>query len=166
MASAIRLVSVQRGYDPRDFALVAFGGAGPLHANALAAELGIATMIVPPSPGIASAVGMLVTDLRHEFVTTRRLRLDALTPAALESLFAEFLAEGAARLDRDGVPAADRRMLRSVDLRYHGQSFELPIAVPPGTLTTADIGAPAQRSSTPRTSGRMATRRRRMRSSW
>jgi N-methylhydantoinase A len=139
MIGAMRLVSVQRGYDPRQFVLVAFGGAGPLHANALARELGIPAVLVPPNPGIASAVGMLMTDIRHEFVTTRRLRVDALTPAALESLFADFLAEGAARLDRDGVPAADRRMLRSVDLRYHGQSFELSIAVPPGALTTADV---------------------------
>src|SRR5438046_8982214 len=117
MIGAMRLVSVQRGYDPRQFVLVAFGGAGPLHANALARELGIPAVLVPPNPGIASAVGMLVTDLRHQFVTTRRLRLDALTPATLETLFAEFLKEGTARLDCDGVPAADRRMLRSVDLR-------------------------------------------------
>jgi N-methylhydantoinase A len=139
MIGAMRLVSVQRGYDPRHFVLVAFGGAGPLHANALARELGIPAVLVPPNPGIASAVGMLMTDLRHEFVTTRRLRLDTLTPETLEALFADFLAEGEARLDRDGVPPADRQMLRSVDLRYHGQSFELPIAVPPGTLTAADI---------------------------
>jgi len=139
MIGAMRLVSVQRGYDPRDFVLVAFGGAGPLHANALARELGIPTVLVPPSPGIASAVGMLVTDLRHEFVATRRLRLDGLTPSALEALFADFVAEGGARLARDGVPLADRRMLRSADLRYHGQSFELPVIVPPGPLSAADI---------------------------
>jgi len=140
MIGAMRLVSVQRGYDPRQFVLVAFGGAGPLHANALARELGIPAVLVPPNPGIASAVGMLMTDLRHEFVTTRRVRLDALTPEALESLFADFLEEGSARLDRDGVPAADRQMLRSVDLRYHGQSFELSITVPAGSLTVADVG--------------------------
>jgi N-methylhydantoinase A len=139
MIGAMRLVSVQRGYDPRQFVLVAFGGAGPLHANALARALGIPTVLVPQNPGIASAVGMLMTDLRHEFVTTRRLRLDTLTPAMLETLFADFLVEGEARLDRDGVPPADRQMLRSVDLRYHGQSFELPIAVPPGTLTPTGI---------------------------
>jgi N-methylhydantoinase A len=139
MIGAMRLVSVQRGYDPRDFVLVAFGGAGPLHANALARELGIPAVLVPLNPGIATAIGMLMTDLRHEFVTTRRLRIDTLTPATLEALFADFVVEGEARLDRDGVPAADRRMLRSVDLRYHGQSFELPIAVPPGALTAADI---------------------------
>jgi N-methylhydantoinase A len=139
MIGALRLVSVQRGYDPREFALVAFGGAGPAHANALAHDLGIPTVLIPPNPGIASAVGLLMTDLRHEFVATRRMRLDALTPAALDALFADFLTEGSARLDRDGVPEADRRMLRSVDLRYHGQSFELSIAVPPGELTTAGV---------------------------
>jgi len=139
MIGAMRLVSVQRGYDPRDFVLVAFGGAGPLHANALARELGIPAVLVPLNPGIASAVGMLMTDLRHEFVTTRRMRLDTLTPATLEALFTDFLAEGAARLDRDGVPASDRQMRRSVDLRYHGQSFELSITVPPGTLSAADV---------------------------
>jgi len=140
MIGAMRLVSVQRGYDPRDFVPVAFGGAGPLHANALARELGIPTVLVPPSPGIASAVGMLVTDIRHEFVATRRLRLDALTPGALDALFADFVAEGDARLTRDGVASADRRMLRSADLRYHGQSFELPVTVPPGPLSIADLG--------------------------
>jgi N-methylhydantoinase A len=139
MIGAMRLVSVQRGYDPRDFVLVAFGGAGPLHANALARELGIPAVLVPLNPGIASAVGMLMTDLRHEFVTTRRMRLDTLTPATLEALFTDFLTEGAARLDRDGVPASDRQMRRSVDLRYHGQSFELSITVPPGALSAADV---------------------------
>ena len=139
MIGAMRLVSVQRGYDPRDFVLVAFGGAGPLHANALARELSIPTVLVPPSPGIASALGMLATDIRHEFVATRRLRLDGLAPEALETLFADFLAEGEARLARDGVPLAERRMLRSADLRYHGQSFELPVIVPPGPLAAADV---------------------------
>jgi N-methylhydantoinase A len=139
MIGAMRLVSVQRGYDPRDFVLVAFGGAGPLHANALARELSIPTVLVPPSPGIASALGMLATDIRHEFVATRRLRLDGLAPAALEALFADFVAEGEARLERDGVPLAERRMLRSADLRYHGQSFELPVTVPAGPLTAADV---------------------------
>ena len=139
MIGAMRLVSVQRGYDPRDFVLVAFGGAGPLHANALARELGIPTVLVPPSPGIASAMGMLVTDIRHEFVATRRLRLDALAPATLDGLFTDFLVEGDARLTRDGVPPGDRRMLRSADLRYHGQSFELSVTVPPGPLSAADL---------------------------
>src|SRR5215471_13190421 len=135
MIGAMRLVSVQRGYDPRDFVLVAFGGAGPLHANALARALGIPKVLISPSPGIASAIGLLMTDIRHEFAATRRLRLDDLAPATLEALFAEFAAEGEARLTRDGVAPADRRMQRSVDLRYHGQSFELPVTVPPGSLS-------------------------------
>src|SRR4029077_3922197 len=70
MIGAMRLISVQRGYDPRAFVLVAFGGAGPLHANALARDLDIPTVLIPPSPGIASALGMLMTDIKHEFVTT------------------------------------------------------------------------------------------------
>jgi N-methylhydantoinase A len=139
MIAAMRIVSVQRGYDPREFVLVAFGGAGPLHANALARELSIPIVLVPPSPGIASAVGMLATDLRHEFVATRRLGLDVLTPAALDALFADFIAEGHARLTKDGVAAADRRLRRSADLRYHGQSFELSVTVPPGPLSAADL---------------------------
>ena len=139
MIAAMRLVSVQRGYDPRNFVLVAFGGAGPVHANALARDLGIPTVLVPPSPGIASAVGMLATDIRHEFVATRRLRLDDLAPATLEALFEDFVAEGEARLARDGVPLDSRRLLRSADLRYHGQSFELPVTVPPGPLTDTDV---------------------------
>ena len=139
MIAAMRLVSVQRGYDPREFALVAFGGAGPMHANALARDLGIPTVLVPPSPGIASAIGMLMTDIRHEFVATRRQRLDDLSPAALDALFAGFAAEGAARLAKDGVAADDQRAVRSVDLRYRGQSHELAVTVPSGALTAADV---------------------------
>src|ERR1041385_2729749 len=96
------------GYDPRDFVLVAFGGAGPLHANALARELGIPTVLVPPRPRIAPALGMLAPHARHEVVATRRVRLDGLTPEALEALFADFAREGQARLERDGVSPSER----------------------------------------------------------
>jgi N-methylhydantoinase A len=135
MIGAMRLVSVQRGYDPRDFVLVAFGGAGPLHANALARELGIPTILIPPSPGIASALGLLMTDSKHEFVATRRQRLSDLDPMALEALFADFVRQGEELLAREGVDAVSRRMLRSVDLRYQGQSHELPVMVSAGALT-------------------------------
>src|SRR5439155_24245464 len=90
MIGAMRLVSVQRGYDPRHFALVAFGGAGPLHANALARDLDIPSVLIPPSPGIASALGLLMTDIKHEFVTTRRQVLSQSQPQTLEALFADF----------------------------------------------------------------------------
>jgi len=135
MMAAIRLISVQRGYDPRDFVLVAFGGAGPLHANALACELGIPTVLIPPSPGIASALGMLMTDLTHEFVATRRQLLATLEPAALVALFSDYEAHGAQRLAREGVASTQHRLLRTLDLRYRGQSHELTVPVPAGPLT-------------------------------
>jgi N-methylhydantoinase A len=139
MMGAMRLVSIQRGYDPRDFILVAFGGAGPLHANALARELDIPTILIPPSPGIASALGMLMTDIKHEFVATRRQLLSGLGPAALDALFADFIAQGEALLEREGIAAAQRRLLRSLDLRYKGQSHELSVAVPAGPLTAQHV---------------------------
>jgi N-methylhydantoinase A len=139
MMGAIRLISVQRGYDPRDFVLVAFGGAGPLHANALARELGIPTILIPPSPGIASALGMLMTDLTHEFVATRRQLLAHLEPTALVALFSDYEAQGDGLLTREGVAPAQRRLVRTLDLRYRGQSHELTVTVPAGTLTAQDL---------------------------
>jgi N-methylhydantoinase A len=139
MMGAIRLISVQRGYDPRHFVLVAFGGAGPLHANALARELGIPTILIPPSPGIASALGMLMTDLTHEFVATRRQLLANLEPPALVALFGNYEAQGDDVLAAEGVAPAQRRLVRTVDLRYRGQSHELPVTVPAGTLTAEDL---------------------------
>jgi N-methylhydantoinase A len=139
MMGAIRLISVQRGYDPRDFVLVAFGGAGPLHANALARELGIPTILVPPSPGIASALGMLMTDLKHEFVATRRQLFTDLEPAALQALFSDLEARGKASLAGEGIPPEQRRLQRSLDLRYRGQSHELSVSVPAVALTPQDL---------------------------
>jgi N-methylhydantoinase A len=128
MVNAIRLVSVQRGHDPRDFALVAFGGAGPAHANRLAAESGARRVIVPVSPGTFSALGLLVTDLKHELAATLVRRLDRLDPAELERAFAVLEAQGRAALGREGVAPADMAFARQVDLRYVGQSYELTVA--------------------------------------
>jgi N-methylhydantoinase A len=139
MVGAIRLVSVQRGYDPRDFVLVAFGGAGPLHANALARELGLPTILIPPSPGIASALGLLMTDLKHEFVATRRQFLANLEPTALVALFSDFERQGEALLGREGMAPPQRHLVRTLDLRYRGQSHELTVAVPAGPLTPQDL---------------------------
>ncbi len=139
MIGAMRLISIQRGYDPRDFVLVAFGGAGPLHANALARELDIPTVLIPPSPGIASALGMLMTDIKHEFVATRRQIVSGLEPGELEALFADFVAQGAALLAREGVEPSRQRVLRSVDLRYQGQSHELSVPVPSEPLTPPHV---------------------------
>ena len=140
MARALRVISVERGFDPADFALVAFGGAGPLHACDLAAELGIPQVLVPPAPGVLSAAGMLqapvVKDAEQGLVL--RIEPDATgREAALEATFARLEAEARAALRADGY--ARCRVERSADLRYAGQSHE--IAVPLRSTTRAAIRA-------------------------
>jgi len=128
MTSAIREISIQRGHDPRDFTLVAFGGAGPMHALALADEIGIPRVLVPRHPGNFSALGLLASDIKHDDVRTR-VGLLAERWSVLPDLFADM--EGGARrqLELDGVAAADHRMVRSLDLRYRGQAFELSLEI-------------------------------------
>ena len=135
MVNALRLVSVQRGYDPRDFALVAFGGAGPAHANRLAALTDIPVAIIPQSPGTASALGLLVTDLKHDYATTLIQRLDQVAPHALEQTFCELEAQGRETLGREGMAEAAMEFRRQADLRYVGQSHELTLP-----LTTEALG--------------------------
>jgi N-methylhydantoinase A len=130
MVNALRLVSVQRGYDPRDFALVGFGGAGPVHANRLAAELEIPTIIIPPGPGVTSALGLLVTDLKHEYTTTLINRATQLDLAAVEQSYQTMIAQGHATLVREGIPQSAMRFIRQVELRYVGQSYELTVNLP------------------------------------
>ena len=139
MAGALRRISIQRGFDPRDFALVAFGGAGPLHANRLAEELDIPTVIVPRSPGTFSALGLLATDLKHEFNATVVRRTDAMDPGHLVETFDRLEQQGRAALERDGVSAADMRFDRLMDLRYVGQSYELGIAVEDPGLPSSEL---------------------------
>ena len=139
MIAAMRLISVQRGYDPREFTLVAFGGAGPLHACALADELRITSVLVPPSPGVASAVGLLMTDIKHEFVATRRYLL-ADTPAGeVSATFAEFEEQANRLLAGERDTWETLNLVRTVDLRYKGQSHELQVTVPPGELGTREL---------------------------
>ena len=132
MLGAIRVVSVRKGYDPRAYTMVAFGGAGPLHAAALARDLGIPQVLVPPAPGILCAIGLLVEPLRLDLVRTCVQRLDALTAGEAERRFAEMEAEATSWLDREDVPSARRRLARAFDMRYLGQNFELTIAAPSG----------------------------------
>jgi N-methylhydantoinase A len=127
MVGAIRVVSVERGHDPRDFALLAFGGAGPLHATALARLLGIGTIVVPPAPGVLSALGLLVSDLRSEFVRTSLHRPPDHDAEAIARVFAELEAQARDWLDREGVPEAGRALLRQASLRYLHQGFELTV---------------------------------------
>jgi N-methylhydantoinase A len=139
MIAAMRLVSVQRGYDPRDFVLVAFGGAGPLHANALAAELGMRTILIPPSPGVASAIGLLMTDIRHEFVATRRTLLAVCDPAELSATLASFEQQANALLAGERKQWETVSLARTCDLRYKGQSHELQVVLPAGALDAAAL---------------------------
>ncbi|HEY7244848.1 MAG TPA: hydantoinase/oxoprolinase family protein [Xanthobacteraceae bacterium] len=132
MAEVLKIVSVQRGHDPRDFVLAAFGGAGPLHAAALATELGISEIVCPPIPGAFSALGLVGSELKRDYVRTLHCAPGATEAANLPGLVeAAFLAleqEGAAMLDRAGIAAEQRRLDRSVDVRYARQSYELAIA--------------------------------------
>ena len=127
MAGAIRMVSVSLGADPRDFALFAFGGAGPLHASALARELGIPRVLVPSRPGITNAIGCVVADLRHDFVRTLNTPLDALDPADLHKVFAAQEVEGDALIDAESITLSDRRHVHSVDMQFIGQTHLLRV---------------------------------------
>lgn len=141
MVNALRLVSVQRGYDPRDFVLIAFGGAGPLHANRLAAETEIPTTIIPMSPGIFSALGLLVTDLKHDYATTMIQRVEQLDAPAVENAFLRMEQEGRAMLAREGLTEHDMQFARQVEMRYVGQSYELALPLPNHRLDAGDLAA-------------------------
>jgi len=130
MERALRVVSVERGYDPREFGLVAFGGAGPLHAPRLAAELDIPRVIVPRTAGVLSALGLLISDTLYDHSTSRVRRLDAVDPADLAAAFDSFVDEGRAQLGAETLAEEAMRFEPSVDLRYVGQSFELSVPVP------------------------------------
>ena len=129
MFGALRLVSVEQGYDPRDFALVAFGGAGPLHANALGILLGCWPVIIPPSPGVLCAYGDATTKERNEASRTFIRPFSGTTLAEVSGMLGELKSIAAATLDAEGVPRADQTVSYQVDVRYHGQGLELPIVV-------------------------------------
>lgn len=129
MLGALRLVSVQQGFDPRDFALVAFGGAGPLHANAIGKLTGAWPVIIPPSPGVLCAYGDATTNLRNESGRTLIRKFSELSDDSLKKMFEELGQNAKSLLDAEGVPAKDQQISYSADLRYHGQGFEIPVTV-------------------------------------
>ena len=135
MANAIRARTVQKGIDPRDYALVAFGGAGPLHGAEVAAMLDIPEVIVPPFPGITSAVGLLTTDLKYDAIRTEFQVSGDLDLDRLSRDFDEMEGELRAQFDRDGIDAATAKFERFGDLRYVGQGYELRVAMPEGKVT-------------------------------
>lgn len=139
MARAIRVISIERGYDPRDFALIAFGGAGPLHAARLARELEIPKVIVPTYPGILCAIGLLVSDLRSDFSRTLiRPATDGSLDEVNEALM-EIEREATAWLDREKIGESERRISRVADMRYAGQNYELAIDLPAGEINSRGL---------------------------
>ena len=139
MTAAIRKLTVERGHDPRAFALCPFGGAGPLHGAELAAELGIGRTVVPLAPGVNSAIGLLMTNLREDRIVTFVRRLDRTTAAELEAVFSGLEAAARARLGRSANGAGGLRLTRSLGQRYLGQRYELPVAVRPGSLDLEQV---------------------------
>jgi N-methylhydantoinase A len=139
MANAVRSRTVQKGIDPRDFALVAFGGAGPLHGAAVAAMLDIPEVIVPPFPGITSAMGLLTTDLKYDAIRTAFQVSGSVDLDRLAADFAAMEAGLAAQFEADGIARSDRATSRAGDLRYVGQGYELRIPFPAGALKAGDL---------------------------
>ena len=139
MARAIRVISVQRGHDPRDYTLVAFGGAGPLHAARLAKELDIASIMIPRNPGILCAMGLLLTDLRADFAATRLVTLAEAALPTIEAAFADLRSQAETWFAGEHIAPEARKLSRTVDMRYAGQNYELAVAVPDGPVTAPTL---------------------------
>jgi N-methylhydantoinase A len=142
MADAIRLVSIRRGYDPRDFALVLLGGAGPVHGGRLATELSISRLVVPALPGVLSALGLLVARIEHDQAVTVATRLDRAAAEDLEPSFVALEGQVAARMHADNAPEGETVTVRSADARYVGQAYtlEIPIARPLSRQSLVSFG--------------------------
>ncbi|MYD41790.1 MAG: hydantoinase/oxoprolinase family protein [Acidimicrobiia bacterium] len=127
MMHALRTVSIERGRDPRDFALVPFGGAGPTHGVHIAEELALRRVVIPPIPGCNSALGILASDVRHDLVATLRARVARLDPSDLGETLSELASEARRELDEDSIPPQSRTLRASLDMRYAGQAYELNV---------------------------------------
>ena len=139
MAGALRMVSLSRGHDPRDFALFAFGGAGPLHAAELARELGIPRVIVPARPGITNALGCMVADLRHDYVRTINTPLAALDVRTVHEILAEQIRRGHEMLGRERVQFDAVRVIHSADMQFQGQSHILSVPIESATPSIDEL---------------------------
>jgi len=139
MERAIRLISIERGHDPRQFALLGFGGAGPLHAEALAKRLNIPNVIIPNSAGVLSAFGLLTADLVHTFVQTVLQKQGAMDWDQFNKIYQNFKTEARQRLAADGITLEDMVFQPSMDVRYQGQSFEINVEVLDQPLSENDF---------------------------
>ena len=145
MAGALRLVSVQRGHDPRDFALVAYGGAGPLHANAVARLMGSFPVLVPPAPGLLCAIGDLVADFRDEFAQTYIRVLSAAEPDEIARLLDGLGGRADEWLESEGISGDTRTITYTADMRYRGQGYEIPIAIDPEEIRATGVAGLEER---------------------
>jgi N-methylhydantoinase A len=143
MAQAIRLSLYERGFDPADFALVSFGGAGGLHAAEIADDVGVTKVIFPVSAGTFSALGILSSDIVHSLVRTRLQRVAQEAAASLAAAAGDLRAEADALLAEDGVAEAQRRFSFALDLRYRGQGYELSVPISAAPLDAASLAATA-----------------------
>jgi N-methylhydantoinase A len=141
MIRAIKAVSSERGRDPREYTLFAFGGNGPLFAGGMARQLEMRRIVVPPAPGLFSSFGLLYGDVEHHYVRTYRRRTLQLDLAELKETWRRMEAEALAQLAEEGFTGAATRLKRQADLSYHGQSFELTVPVPAGVLEASSIAA-------------------------
>jgi N-methylhydantoinase A len=139
MAGAIRLVSLSRGHDPRDFVLLAFGGAGPLHAAALARELGIPKVLIPARPGLTNALGCLVADLRHDFVRTINKPLPLVDQADLHAVLEAHVREGREILERENIEIDTVKVFHTADMQFQGQTHILNVAITGGAPKIEDL---------------------------
>jgi N-methylhydantoinase A len=135
MAGAIRAISIERGYDPRDFVLLACGGAGPLHAGRLAELLDMPTVIIPRYSGVLSTLGLLHSDIKNDYVRTMLQRHNAVDLTALNSAFSDLARQARTWLSEEGVVPAVQSLERFADLRYANQGYEITVPVPDGPLT-------------------------------
>ena len=140
MMRAVRSVSTERGRDVREYVLIAFGGSGPVHACEMARSLDMKEAMIPPCAGLFSAFGLLSADIEHHAVQTFYKGSREVHPADLEGAFARMEQEATETLLKEGFPAGEIRIRRSIDMRYAGQSYELTIPVPPGRLDAEAIG--------------------------
>jgi N-methylhydantoinase A len=139
MEEAIKAISTMRGHDLRDFMLLAFGGAGPLHAGRIARDLGMAGVIVPLYPGVYSAIGLLMSDVKHDYVQSRMTVMHALDVADVNAMFVRLSHQALADLRDDGFADDRIRIERGLDLRYAGQGYEITLACPDGAITAAGL---------------------------
>ena len=141
MGQALHLVTVQRGFDPRDFTLIAFGGGGPLHAVGLAERLGITRVSIPPDPGVLSAYGLLVSEMRREIRATRVLPFDPASASATIETIEVLKRKGRTALDTDGIDRAQQRLRCLLDVRYVGQGWTLPVEIGEGAIDETSFAA-------------------------